>query len=193
MSRSGSSTLADLLWEVRRARRHRARHRGRYPGARSMTDLAKHQLAGLAALDAMIAIAMRALVASYPAFGREIRPTDSDEVRSAAALSISAVASWPRSITTVGSSLVSCRLRIGASRSDRHRARARYAAAARCASMRRPRTPSSGVPRNSKSRGAVAAVATGNATHYWITPANSMSPCHSSAACDGLDHRTLAR
>lgn len=51
-----------------------------------MSDLAKHQLAGLAALDRMIEIAMRALVESYPEFGREIRPIDTAEVRSAAAL-----------------------------------------------------------------------------------------------------------
>jgi hypothetical protein len=51
-----------------------------------VSDLAKHQLAGLAALDRMIEIAMRALVHSYPEFGREIRPTDTTEVRSAAAL-----------------------------------------------------------------------------------------------------------
>jgi hypothetical protein len=51
-----------------------------------MSDLAKHQLAGLAALDRMIEIAMHALVESYAEFGREIRPTDTAEVRSAAAL-----------------------------------------------------------------------------------------------------------
>ena len=48
-----------------------------------MSDLAKHQLA---ALDRMIEIAMRALVESYPEFGREIRASDEPEVRSAAAL-----------------------------------------------------------------------------------------------------------
>jgi len=51
-----------------------------------VSDLAKHQLAGLAALDSMIEIAMRALVESYPEFGREIRATDDADVRSAAAL-----------------------------------------------------------------------------------------------------------
>lgn len=51
-----------------------------------MSDLAKHQLAGLAALDRMIEIAMRALVESYPEFGREPRITDTDEARSAAVL-----------------------------------------------------------------------------------------------------------
>lgn len=51
-----------------------------------MSGLAKHQLAGLAALDRMIEIAMRALVESYPEFGREIRSSDTAEVRSAAAL-----------------------------------------------------------------------------------------------------------
>jgi hypothetical protein len=51
-----------------------------------MSDLAKHQLAGLAALDRMIEIAMRALVESYPEFGREISVTDTAEVRSAANL-----------------------------------------------------------------------------------------------------------
>ena len=51
-----------------------------------MSDLAKHQLAGLTALDSMIEIAMRATVESYPEFGREIRATDDVEVRSAAAL-----------------------------------------------------------------------------------------------------------
>ncbi len=51
-----------------------------------MSDLAKHQLAGLAALDSMIEIAMRAFVESYPEFGREIRATDDAEVRSAAVL-----------------------------------------------------------------------------------------------------------
>jgi hypothetical protein len=51
-----------------------------------MSDLAKHQLAGLAALDRMIEIAMRALVGSYPELGREIGVTDTAEVRSAASL-----------------------------------------------------------------------------------------------------------
>ena len=51
-----------------------------------MSDLAKHHLAGLAALDSLIEIAMHALVESYPEFGREIRATDDAEVRSAAAL-----------------------------------------------------------------------------------------------------------
>ena len=51
-----------------------------------MSDLPKHQLAGLAVLDRTIEIAMRALVQSYPEFGREIRPTDTAEVRSAAVL-----------------------------------------------------------------------------------------------------------
>jgi hypothetical protein len=51
-----------------------------------VSDLAKHQLAGLAALDRMIEIAMHALVHSYPEFGRELRPNDTAEVRSAATL-----------------------------------------------------------------------------------------------------------
>jgi len=51
-----------------------------------MSDLAKHQLAGLAALDRMIEIAMHALVESYPEFWRESRVTDSAEARSAAVL-----------------------------------------------------------------------------------------------------------
>lgn len=51
-----------------------------------MSDLAKHQLAGLTALSSMIEIGMRALVESYPEFCREPRLTDSAEARSAAAL-----------------------------------------------------------------------------------------------------------
>jgi hypothetical protein len=51
-----------------------------------MTDSAKHQLAGLAALDRIIEIAMRALVESYPVFRREPRLIESAEARSAAAL-----------------------------------------------------------------------------------------------------------
>ena len=51
-----------------------------------MSDLAKHQLAGLAVLDRTVEIAMRALVQSYPELGREIHATDTAEVRSAAAL-----------------------------------------------------------------------------------------------------------
>ena len=51
-----------------------------------MSDLAKHQLAGLAALDSIVEIAMRALVESYPELGRDLRPTDSAEARSAAVL-----------------------------------------------------------------------------------------------------------
>ena len=51
-----------------------------------MSDLAKHQIAGLAVLDRTVETAMRALVQSYPEFGREIRVTDTDEVRSAAVL-----------------------------------------------------------------------------------------------------------
>jgi hypothetical protein len=51
-----------------------------------VSDLAKHQLAGLAVLDRTVEIAMHALVQSYTEFGREIRPTDTAEVRSAAAL-----------------------------------------------------------------------------------------------------------
>jgi hypothetical protein len=51
-----------------------------------VSGLAKHQLAGLAALDSMIEIAMRALVESYPEFCREPRITDSADARSAAVL-----------------------------------------------------------------------------------------------------------
>lgn len=51
-----------------------------------MSELAKHQIAGLAVLERTVEIAMRALVQSYPEFGREIRTTDTAEVRSAAAL-----------------------------------------------------------------------------------------------------------
>jgi hypothetical protein len=64
-----------------------------------VSDLAKHQLAGLAALDSMIEIAMRALVESYPEFGREIRATDDAEVRSAAAL----VDLFARTLDAIGS------------------------------------------------------------------------------------------
>jgi hypothetical protein len=48
-----------------------------------MTDNARYQLAGLASVDAVVEIAMRALVETYPAFGRETSPTDSGEVVSA--------------------------------------------------------------------------------------------------------------
>ena len=48
-----------------------------------MTDNARYQLAGLKSLDALVEIAMRALVETYPAFGREPHPTESAEVVSA--------------------------------------------------------------------------------------------------------------
>ena len=48
-----------------------------------MTDNARYQLAGLASVDAVVEIAMRALVETYSAFGREPHPTESTEVVSA--------------------------------------------------------------------------------------------------------------
>jgi len=51
-----------------------------------VSDLAKHQLAGLAALASILDIAMRALVESYPEFGRDPMPAPSGEPGSAATL-----------------------------------------------------------------------------------------------------------
>jgi hypothetical protein len=46
----------------------------------------KYQLAGLAALEATVEIAMRALVETYPELHREPRPDDSTEAVTAAKL-----------------------------------------------------------------------------------------------------------
>lgn len=48
-----------------------------------MTDNTPYQLSHLASVDAVVHIVMRALVETYPAFGREPSPTDSSEVLSA--------------------------------------------------------------------------------------------------------------
>lgn len=48
-----------------------------------MTDIARYQLAGLASLESVVEIAMHAVVETYREFGREPRPTDSPEIKSA--------------------------------------------------------------------------------------------------------------
>ncbi len=47
---------------------------------------ARHQLAGLAALEAVVEIAMRALIESYPELHRDPRPGDSVESATAGTL-----------------------------------------------------------------------------------------------------------
>ncbi len=51
-----------------------------------MTDRARYQLAGLASLESVVEIAMRALVETYRELHREPRPDDADEAVTAAKL-----------------------------------------------------------------------------------------------------------